>query len=140
MLHDASAAEVVADADHLQARGGMRDSLQPQTSYPTIILGVSVAANSPLNVTNQANVSGGGDTNASNNTYYDQTTINSGTCGSLATMSTPTPNTALSGSTIMFTWNQSCTATQYFLYVGSTSGGNDIASVSAGANLVPIHK
>jgi uncharacterized repeat protein (TIGR01451 family) len=114
------------------------DSLAPQSSYPAITLGVSVAGNSPLNVTNRADVSGGGDTNTSNNTAYDQTTISPSTCGSLATMLTPVPNSTLSGSTATFTWNQSCTATQYYLYVGSTSGGNDIISVSTAANLSQI--
>lgn len=52
------------------------DALASQSSYPAITLNVSVAANSPLSVTNTATVSGGSETNTSNNTASDPTNIN----------------------------------------------------------------
>ncbi len=45
-------------------------------SYPSIILTVNVANPAPLNVTNTATVSGGGEVNTSNNTTSDATAIN----------------------------------------------------------------
>ncbi|MCP1309650.1 putative Ig domain-containing protein [Paenibacillus tyrfis] len=51
------------------------DALQTGASYPDITLKVSVAANAPASVTNVAEVSGGGDINASNNTASDPTNI-----------------------------------------------------------------
>lgn len=54
------------------------DALAAGTSYPPITIAVNVAANAAANVTNTASVSGGGDTNLSNNTASDPTTINPG--------------------------------------------------------------
>jgi uncharacterized repeat protein (TIGR01451 family) len=52
------------------------DALPVGSSYPVITLTVDVAANAPASVTNTANVSGGGESNTSNNTANDATTIN----------------------------------------------------------------
>ena len=51
------------------------DALAPSASYPSITVTVNVAANAAASVTNTATVSGGGDTNAGNNTATDPTTI-----------------------------------------------------------------
>ncbi|MEA2994312.1 MAG: hypothetical protein QOD40_3232 [Alphaproteobacteria bacterium] len=51
------------------------DALAIGASYPAITLTVNVASNAPASVTNTATVSGGGDTNASNNTANDATTV-----------------------------------------------------------------
>jgi uncharacterized repeat protein (TIGR01451 family) len=51
------------------------DALAVGASYPAITLTVNVAPNAPASVTNVASVSGGGDTNMSNNTASDPTTI-----------------------------------------------------------------
>lgn len=51
------------------------DSLAAGGSFPTITVTVSVAANAAPSVTNLAAVSGGGETNAANNTASDPTTI-----------------------------------------------------------------
>jgi len=51
------------------------DVLAGGASYPSITLTVSVALNAPASVTNTATVSGGGDTNLTNNTASDPTTI-----------------------------------------------------------------
>ena len=47
----------------------------PGTSFPAINLTVNVAANAPASVTNSVTVSGGGQTNTSNDTDTDPTTI-----------------------------------------------------------------
>ncbi|MFO1306489.1 MAG: DUF11 domain-containing protein [Burkholderiales bacterium] len=51
------------------------DVLAAGGSYPAITLTVNVAANAPALVTNTVTVSGGGDTNAANNTATNPTTI-----------------------------------------------------------------
>ncbi len=51
------------------------DALAASASYPPITLTVNVAANAPANITNTATVSGGGDTNAANNTASDPTLV-----------------------------------------------------------------
>ena len=51
------------------------DSLAAGASYPAITLTVSVAANAAASVTNQATVSGGGETNTTNNAALDPTTV-----------------------------------------------------------------
>src|SRR5262249_23326126 len=51
------------------------DVLGSSQSYPVITLVVSVSATAPSSVTNTAMVSGGGDSNGSNNVANDQTTI-----------------------------------------------------------------
>lgn len=51
------------------------DPLAPGASYPVITLTVNVAPDAPAQVTNTATVSGGGDTNPTNNTANDVTTI-----------------------------------------------------------------
>jgi hypothetical protein len=49
------------------------------SSYPVITLTVNVSLTAPASVTNSANVSGGGESNTSNNTANDPTTINTAT-------------------------------------------------------------
>jgi uncharacterized repeat protein (TIGR01451 family) len=51
------------------------DALAAGAAYPAFTLTVSVAANAPATVTNTASVSGGGDTNAGNNSATDVTPI-----------------------------------------------------------------
>jgi uncharacterized repeat protein (TIGR01451 family) len=51
------------------------DVLAVGASYPALTLTVNVAANGPASVTNTATVSGGGETNTSNDTASDPTTI-----------------------------------------------------------------
>lgn len=54
------------------------DALAVGVSYPSLTLTVNVAANAPPGVTNTATVSGGGETNTSNDTANDPTAINPG--------------------------------------------------------------
>jgi len=51
------------------------NGLSAGSSYPNITLTVNVAANAPASVTNSVAVSGGGETNTSNNTDTDPTTV-----------------------------------------------------------------
>jgi len=51
------------------------DPLAPGASYPKITLLVDVAVDAPASVINTVTISGGGDTNAPNNTATDPTTI-----------------------------------------------------------------
>lgn len=51
------------------------DVLASGAFYPPITLTVNVAANAPATVTNTASVSGGGDTNAANDSASDPTTV-----------------------------------------------------------------
>ena len=51
------------------------DPLGGGGTYPPITLTVNVAANAPANITNTATISGGGDTNAANNTANDPTLV-----------------------------------------------------------------
>jgi DNA/RNA endonuclease G (NUC1) len=50
--------------------------LLPGAVYPPITLIITVASNAPASITDMATLSGGGDTNAANNTASDPTTIN----------------------------------------------------------------
>jgi len=54
------------------------DTLAAAASYPAITLTVNVASNAPSSVTNTATVSGGGETNTSNDTANDLTTVTAG--------------------------------------------------------------
>ena len=54
------------------------DALAASTSYPAITVTVNVASNAPASVTNTATVSGGGESNTSNDAANDVTTISAG--------------------------------------------------------------
>ena len=51
------------------------DALAAGASYPPITLTVSIAATAPNSVSNTATVSGGGDTNPTNNSGTDATSL-----------------------------------------------------------------
>ena len=55
-------------------------------------------------------------------TGYTYTAFNA--TGSLASIQTPTPGSALSGASATFTWNSDAAATAYWLDIGSAAGGN----------------
>lgn len=75
------------------------DSLAPGDSFPTITVTVSVAANAAASVTNQATVSGGGDTNAANNTASDPTTITPFSAAADLTLAKTHPGNFVQGQT-----------------------------------------
>src|SRR6185369_1791361 len=51
------------------------DALAAGTNYPAVTVTVTVASTAPASVTNQATVSGGGETNTANNSASDPTAI-----------------------------------------------------------------
>jgi hypothetical protein len=53
----------------------------------------------------------------------------------IAAMSTPTPGSTLTGSTVTFTWTAGCNVYQYYLFVGTTAGANNLYAQSQGTNL-----
>ncbi len=61
------------------------DGLLPGAAYPPITLSVNVSASAPASVTNLAMVSGGGDTDAANNTANDPTIINAAAAPTVVT-------------------------------------------------------
>jgi len=63
------------------------DALAGGTNYPAVTLTVTVASTAPASVTNQAAVSGGGETNTANDSASDPTTIASPTSGLVAAYS-----------------------------------------------------
>ena len=68
------------------------DVLAAGLSYPAITLTVNVALNAPSSVTNSATVSGGGESNATNNTANDPTTINAATPPNILLQKSVNPN------------------------------------------------
>ncbi len=52
-----------------------------------------------------------------------------------AQITSPTPGTTLSSSSAAFTWNAGTGVSQYWLFIGSSAGGNDIYGASQGTNL-----
>ena len=52
----------------------------------------------------------------------------------LAMMSSPPPGSMLTGASVMFSWTAGCDVSQYYLYVGTMQGGNDIYGTSAGTD------
>ena len=52
-----------------------------------------------------------------------------------ATMTTPLPGSTLSSSSVTFTWSAGSGATEYYLQVGTTQGGQELYSVSEGTHL-----
>ncbi len=57
---------------------------------------------------------------------YMYTALNA--TANLATMTSPTPGTTLSGSTVSFMWTSDPNSTAYWVDIGSTAGGNNIYS------------
>lgn len=69
------------------------NSLSAGTSYPPITLTVDVASNAPATVTNSVTVSGGGESNTTNNTANDSTNITPSGGGSPTFTYSVAPNT-----------------------------------------------
>ncbi|MDQ2975271.1 MAG: hypothetical protein M3R69_07655, partial [Acidobacteriota bacterium] len=68
------------------------DVLAAGASYSPITLTVTVANNAPASVTNSATVSGGGESNAANNTANDPTTINAAAPPNVVLVKSASPN------------------------------------------------
>ena len=98
------------------------DSLAPGVSFPQIAVVANVSSSASGTVTNMAAVSGGGETNTSNDSATAAVTITGSGGNTLAAIVSPTPGSTLSGSTVTFTWNTGAGVTQYWLAVGTTVG------------------
>src|SRR5262249_22065027 len=60
------------------------------------------------------------------------------TAGGNPAMTTPPPGSALSGTAVTFGWSAGSSVSQYWLQVGTTPGGHDLYTQSAGTNLSAI--
>jgi len=80
------------------------------------------------------NFTGGG----SQTNDYSFTAFSSATgCGSaaLATISSPAPNSVLSGASVMFSWTAGCNISMYWLFVGTQVGASDLYSLNQGTSM-----
>jgi hypothetical protein len=50
-------------------------------------------------------------------------------------MSTPTPGSTLPANPVTFTWSSGCNVAQFYLYVGTTVGGNDLYNQTQGTSM-----
>jgi len=96
------------------------DVLVSGGSYPDITLTVNVANNAPSSVTNMAAVSGGGETNTTNDTATDPTTINPAPIpGSPAGVTAA----AVSSTRVDVAWTTAARATSYQIDRQAAGGG-----------------
>jgi hypothetical protein len=67
---------------------------------------------------------------------YTYKTAGGSSCGSpaAATITSPTPNSTFPGATVTFQWTSGTCVSQYYLYIGSAVGSNDIYGASQGTN------
>lgn len=74
--------------------------------------------------------------NSSNDYTYTAYSTATG-CGTstLATMASPTPGSTLPGASVPFSWSAGCNVTQYYLYVGTSAGTNNLYGASQGTAL-----
>ncbi|HSS20247.1 MAG TPA: hypothetical protein VLL54_09240 [Pyrinomonadaceae bacterium] len=80
------------------------DALAAGSSYPAITVTVNVALSAPASVTNTANVSGGGQTNTTNDSASDPTTINAAAPPSIGLVKSVSPGgTQLPGTDLLYT-------------------------------------
>lgn len=79
------------------------DALANGASYPAITLTVNVSQSAPASVTNSVAVSGGGQTNTSNDTATDPTTINAGVPNIMLVKSVDLTGTQIPGTDLTYT-------------------------------------
>jgi uncharacterized repeat protein (TIGR01451 family) len=79
------------------------DALAAGSSYPAITLTVNVSQSAPASVTNSVAVSGGGQTNTSNDTATDPTTINAGVPNITLIKSVDPTGTQIPGTDLTYT-------------------------------------
>ncbi len=80
------------------------DALAASASYPVITVTVNVSLSAPASVTNSATVSGGGESNVSNNTANDLTTINAAAPPSVGLVKSVSPGgTQNPGTDLLYT-------------------------------------
>jgi uncharacterized repeat protein (TIGR01451 family) len=98
------------------------DALSSGASYPAITLTVNVASNAPASVTNTATVSNGGDTNSTNDTANDQTTVTGAPDLTIAKSHSGTPQQGQNGF-------------QYTITVSNVGGGASSGTVTVSDTL-----
>jgi uncharacterized repeat protein (TIGR01451 family) len=96
------------------------DTLAANSSYPPVTVTVNVAANAPATVTNSVTVSGGGETNTSNNTATDPTVIS------------PTMNNLLSSSYVLYAQGVNTTTGGSVLMLGHAAFNGSGGATSCG--------
>ncbi len=116
------------------------DALAAAGSYPAITVTVNVAANAPASVTNTATVSGGGETNTTNNTATDATTINAAATYSISGQviygTTPSASAARGVPGVMFNASGTPSATA----TSNLSGIYQLSGLGSGAYTVTPSK
>jgi uncharacterized repeat protein (TIGR01451 family) len=109
------------------------NALAAGSSYPVITLIVNVAMNAATSVTNSVSVSGGGETNASNDSANDVTTIDSGPpvialVKSVSPSGTQVPGTDLTY-TINYTNNGSKSASNFIIIDPNTQNADPLERI-----------
>jgi uncharacterized repeat protein (TIGR01451 family) len=113
------------------------DALAASTSYPAITVTVNVASNAPASVTNTATVSGGGESNTSNDTANDVTTISAGAV-SIAIDVTTSKDQSTASSTVVTPTFSTASGNELLLALIATdylSGTNTTVTGVSGAGL-----
>jgi uncharacterized repeat protein (TIGR01451 family) len=113
------------------------DALATASSYPAITLTVNVASSAPASVTNTATVSGGGETNTSNDTANDITTVTAG--GGLVHVGGAAAHPVVTNQTMTFSYTAVGTNDALAILVGCLSPGVTSMSLTApGWTFTPI--
>ena len=115
------------------------DALAAAASYPAITLTVNVASNAPASITNTATVSGGGESNTTNDTASDVTTITAATGSTLATDAIVFKDNSAKATTVATTTFSTTSGNELLLAFISTdapaTGTNTVVNSVTGAGL-----
>jgi len=65
---------------------------------------------------------------------YTYTAAGTAVTNTKASITSPTPGSKLAGASVTFAWNAGSGVSQYWLYVGTSAGGNDLYGQSQGTN------
>jgi len=116
---------------------------QPRVNYPYQELVWGRAANPPssdywapipLTLINRALIP---NTSVVSGHFQTPTPVHANGCQTVtakASMSSPTPGSTFTSSSVTFSWSSGTGVSQYFLYLGNTVGANDIYGQSQGTN------
>ena len=117
--------------------GTCSDVLPAGDYYPTLTVTVAVAANAPASLTNTATVSGGGETNTTNDSASDPTTIIATPVLSVSTTSLTLPSTTegTAGATTSFTVSGSNLGSGDSVFLDAPTGCEISTSSSSGFGL-----
>jgi uncharacterized repeat protein (TIGR01451 family) len=113
------------------------DALAAAASYPAITLTVNVAGNAPASITNTATVSGGGETNTSNDTANDLTAVTAG--GALIHVGGAGGHPVVTNQVMTFSYTPVGTGNALVILIGCRSPGITSMSLTApGWSFAPI--